>query len=246
MNSFVRPVFQPELSEVFLELLEAQFEINNITNDRQKYLVAITCLPPETLTCIPPEVRQEKKFEALKDAIKNLYTKSLTENFDQLLNQAHGHDIPSQYLRKIRHLAEKCGATEELVRYKFLQSLPPEIRAPLTLAKTMSLEEVGKLADELMPIISAKQILNTVATTRQSNRQTSLTSQSATYNMADQAIPISIRAYKPNQRTKVCRAHLYYGNEARQCKRWCILNRQGLSIMPDSRPGTPTTNQQEN
>lgn len=53
------------------------------------------------------------------------------------------------------------------------------------------------------------------------------------------SVPPGIRAFHPNQRPQVCRAHLYFGHNARSCKSWCILSSSSSNILPDSRPSSP-------
>ena len=55
-------------------------------------------------------------------------------------------------------------------------------------------------------------------------------------------IPYSVHPFTAEQRPKVCRFHLYYGDKARRCSPWCQWPEKttDLQIMPSSRPGTPT------
>ena len=52
------------------------------------------------------------------------------------------------------------------------------------------------------------------------------------------SIPNNVKAFHSNQRPRVCRAHIYFGNFARTCKPWCILKSPELSIQPSSRPAS--------
>lgn len=57
-------------------------------------------------------------------------------------------------------------------------------------------------------------------------------------NYSDPSVPHGVRAFHENQRPQVCRSHLYYGNRARSCKRWCMLSSTATNITPDSRPSS--------
>lgn len=53
-------------------------------------------------------------------------------------------------------------------------------------------------------------------------------------------IPIGLKPFHDNQRPVVCRAHLYYGQRAKNCKPWCRWpNKGNINILPNSRPGSP-------
>ena len=68
--------------------------------------------------------------------------------------------------------------------------------------------------------------------------------------LSSPTVPIGVRAFNPQQRPRICRFHLYYGNNAKRCKPWCILNNPSHNTMPDSRHGSrsssPSRQQSEN
>ena len=55
----------------------------------------------------------------------------------------------------------------------------------------------------------------------------------------DQSIPYNVRAFHGSQRPQVCRAHLYFGNNAKYCKPWCIMADKRLPMRPNSRSASP-------
>ena len=59
---------------------------------------------------------------------------------------------PSYLLQKLVPTASKLGVTEDFVRHKFIHALPTSI-FPVT-QKSLSLQQLGSLADELMPFIN--------------------------------------------------------------------------------------------
>ena len=71
------------------------------------------------------------------------------------------------------------------------------------------------------------------------------------HGYAEPNIPVGIRSYSAGQKPKVCRAHLYFGPNARHCKPWCFLKHSPsvTNIQPSSRPNSPspmTTNPSQN
>ena len=60
-------------------------------------------------------------------------------------------------------------------------------------------------------------------------------------------IPTGIKPFFPEQKAKICRAHLYFAEQARTCKPWCRWpKKQNTKILPSSRPPTPTPTDSEN
>ena len=54
-------------------------------------------------------------------------------------------------------------------------------------------------------------------------------------NYFSDGIPANVRSFHENQRPRVCRSHIYFGNHARNCKPWCILKSNDLPMQPNSR-----------
>ena len=54
-------------------------------------------------------------------------------------------------------------------------------------------------------------------------------------------IPYSVMPYFPNQKPKICKAHLYHADQASYCKIWCKWpnRRRNLPMEPNSRPSSP-------
>ncbi|KAF0308748.1 hypothetical protein FJT64_020064 [Amphibalanus amphitrite] len=89
----------------------------------------------------------------MNQAVTELYERSKPELFDQLISKVQLTGRPSLYVRELQELAGKVGVGEELVRHKLLQSLPPAVGAVLAAQRDLSLQQLGKLADELMPLL---------------------------------------------------------------------------------------------
>ena len=54
-------------------------------------------------------------------------------------------------------------------------------------------------------------------------------------------LPINVRPFYRDQRTQICRGHLYFGETSRSCKPWCKWpNKKNLNIHPSSRLSSPT------
>ena len=145
---------------------------------------------------------------------------------------------PSTYLQEMLSIAKRIGIGEEIVIHKFLQAVPATISPVIASQKELSPTQLGKLADELMPLLNN---INATAFTAQHRTQ-------KTEKSKDNIIlPTGIKPFFPEQKAKICRAHLFFAEQARTCKPWCRWpKKQSTKILPSSRPPTPTPTDSEN
>ena len=145
---------------------------------------------------------------------------------------------PSTYLQEMLSIAKRIGIGEEIVIHKFLQALPATISPVIASQKELSPTQLGKLADELMPLLNN---INTTAFTAQHRTQKTEKSKE------NIILPTGIKPFFPEQKAKICRAHLFFAEQARTCKSWCRWpKKQNTKILPSSRPPTPTPTDSEN
>ena len=168
---------------------------------------------------------------------------------------------PTVYLQHLHKIAAQLDVKDDFLKIKFLRALPNTIRPLLvTYDSATSLEELARVADTLLAYSSdttQSNVLNVSANTYnpcsgnvyhvQQNRSdrnrgpgsgTSITSGSSGVDFSHASIPTGVRAFHRNQRPRVCRYHLYYGNNAKSCKKWCFLSSPKHNILPDSRPSS--------
>ena len=126
---------------------------------------------------------------------------------------------PSVYLREIQKVASQVGASDDLVRHKFVTALPTTISPILATQKSLTLAQLGSMADELMPLHNQINVVNHKE--RKPSFSYSEGVSSKEYFSDANAIPIGLRPYHSKQRPTICRAHLYYNEQARTCKPWC-------------------------
>ena len=55
-------------------------------------------------------------------------------------------------------MGDKVGVGDELIRHKFIQSLPSAIAAALASQRKLGLSALGKLADELVPLVQGASV----------------------------------------------------------------------------------------
>lgn len=269
------PAFmETSVSNWFL-IAEAQFHLRKITQSDTKYYHIISVLPTTVLDKLNQEILATPDYQKLKDAIVERFEKSKPEMFAKMLSTTSMTGKPSLFLQELTSIAEKIGVGEDLVKHQFLQAVPASI-SPLLFARKddLPLVKLGKLADDLMPYVKSN--INHVSTdstsqydninkisahntqqeqhppqhhTKQHYSQQQYQQhypQQQRHYQPDQ-LPLNVRPYKPNQRTKICRAHLYYGTDARNCKPWCKFPNKPANIMinPSSRAPSPAPSSEQ-
>lgn len=249
------PAFDESSVTRWFTIVESQFVLANITVSSTKFHHVLSNLPLRVMNQLSDDVIASLNYDQLKQALISLFTRSKPELFDSLVNQ---HNImcekPSTFLRELRKIAAQLGVDDEFLKLKFLKALPNNIRPLLvTYDEGTSLEELARVADTLLAYGSSNSVNSSGSVSLVENRSDDHTrSRSGSSSPGDKnrgsnsrddtyvkpSIPIGVRAFHEGQRPQVCRYHLYYGNKARSCKRWCILSSISSNVLPDSRPSS--------
>lgn len=247
------PQFSENNPSNWFRVLEAQFTLKGITVSSTQYLHALSNLPTDVLDNLPETVIETHNYANLKSAVIGFYTKTKSELFERLISATPVVGRPSAYLRSLQQVASKVGGNEDLVKHKFMQSLPPIIATALASQRSLTIDEIGTMADELSPLVAASNQVNYVDNSQASYRQARSSSHQHRSSSPHQHrtphhqrssdelnIPLGVRPYGQNQRPKVCRAHLYFADKARTCKPWCRFpNKKNCYIQQSSRPASP-------
>lgn len=230
--SIKTPVFSETSPLTWFAILEAQFSIKGITVSQTKFHHALANLTTDAIDTASFAVIESKDYDLLKTTIVAAYQRSKPELFDKLISSTTMTGRPSACLRELRTLATKVNVDDDLIRHKFVQSLPSSIAPAVAAQKRLTLDELGTLADELMPLTSQ---INKVFENKNGKRDYQKPEKKNPQNN----IPFAYRPFYKDQRPKICRAHLYFANEARTCKPWCKYpDKTRCSVQPSSRPSS--------
>ena len=257
------PTFTENSPSNWFRSMEAQFKLNGITKSTTKHLYVLSMLTTDVMDNVPDEILEGKSYKDLKSSIIDFYTKSKAEMFERLLSKTAMTGRPSAYLRSIQKIGKNIGISDDLLRHKFVQNLPPNIGTALAAQKSLTLTEMGKMADDLVPTFDVSHI-NTVSnnsnwTPHSASKNFNYNSSSSSNNyrnngrdydsnQSNNNIPIGLRPYGSTQKPKICRAHLYFADKARTCKPWCRFPgpKKNLSMQPSSRASSPARGSAEN
>ena len=215
--SIKAPQFAESSASAWFVIMDAQFNNCSITVSSTKFYHSLANLPPQIIQRLSADVLKSESFEELQKAVLELVETSKPQLFDNLMDDFSLHGKPSEGLAKIQKTAEKVGVTEEFVRHRFIKSMPANFAPTLAAQKTMSLSELGKLADDLQTYASSDIITTSNAVKTSMNNS-------------------SLEPFFPNQKPKVCRAHIFYGKQATSCRNWCEFPDKPNSFKRGSSP----------
>lgn len=242
----IKPLKFSETSPAtWFKVMEAQFHIRKITQSQTKFFYILSALSTDVLDNVPSNLIDKEDYGELKDSIISFYEKTKPELFEKLISSTTMTGRPSAYLRQLQQIAAKVNASDDLVRHKFLQGLPPTIAHAVGAQLTLTLTQLGGVADELMPLHSQLSNVNLLSdapsrSEYQPDRRRAQPNQHRNQpHQSDASLPIAVRPFHSQQRTKICRTHLYFAENAKYCKPWCRYpDKSNCSMQPSSRPGS--------
>ena len=200
------PPFFTRNPAMWFKSMESQFHLAKIRDPLTKYHYIWAQLPEEIVIKLPCDIPEV--YDDLKHAVLAASEKSQMEKLNEAIGSFHLEvgEKPSQLLSRIQSKITQSGLTNtaDLIALRFTEALPEQMKMVVA-AVPGTASDKAKVADTLTfmcPMSTCNIKYQTQPTTRNvSNKQ--------------------VEPFKPNQRPKVCRAHLYYGREARTCRQWC-------------------------
>ena len=243
-NVTIKTPFIESNVPAWFALIEAQFVINRYRQTDLKFYHTLNALPHHIVGNLSQNVLNSHDYQTLKNEVLTSFEKSKPEMLDKLMSKRTISGRPSIYLNELRALALKIGVDDDIVRHRFVQALPSSI-APVIAAQTdLELDRLGKITDDL--ITQFPDFRHTHAHVQQ---VVTKPQQNKNKNRCD--CPSGLRPFYSKQKPLVCRAHLYFGNQAKYCKPWCKWpNKNNLQMQPssrsNSRSSSPVRNLSEN
>lgn len=234
------PPFWTAQPVLWFQQVEAHFHINNIKKDVSKYYTVIASIESSVLAQVSDIVRQppeKNKYDALKDRIIERFADSESRKIKKLLSEIELADKrPSQLLNEMRELSGE-QVTEEFLKSLFIQRLPADVRAVLSVCKGQ-LDEIAKMADKMLEVGDNHQVsvvsrdnvasgssmaileqklnllIGEISKLKASNRSRS---SSRSYRNRDHSRSRSRSAVRHEK----CWYHFKFGNDANKCIKPC-------------------------
>ena len=255
------PAFMDTAVEGWFAIMDAQFHLARVTSTQSKFYHVLAALPPDTVSRLAPDVLSKTTFEDLKQAVVSLYAQSKPELFERLISKTQMTGRPSTFLHELRDTASKVGVGEDLVRHKMIKSLPPSVGAVLAAQRDLTLTQLGQLADELVPLMQTSCLVAHSHSDRRPTRRSPSPSdrwqpnygsryrsrQNSPHPEHRDDAPVGLHPFHDGQRPRVCRAHIFFGVDAKTCRSWCQWpDKINAKIRPSSRPSSPRPSHTEN
>ena len=134
-------------------------------------------------------------------------------------------------------------ADDNIIKSRLLIALPTSLRSALVGHEDANVEQYAKIADSMMAVAASASPFKTVNTVRQGDFK-GRRDFNPVNNAADKSF--APRPFYDGQRPKICNSHIFFGEHARSCRRWCkwpgrrprIVGMGEKTPFP-SRPSTP-------
>ncbi|KAK3894112.1 hypothetical protein Pcinc_002130 [Petrolisthes cinctipes] len=148
------PQFSESSARGWFAVLEVKFKLKGITVSSTKFYNALSALPPNLVTNILSDVINNECFDDLEKTVIQSYEQTKPEIFEKLAQRTTMTGRPSLYLLELQSPARRVGIgdCQDLIRHKFLSSLPHTISPAVAAQTSLSLTQLCTLADELMPM----------------------------------------------------------------------------------------------
>lgn len=247
------PPFSTNKINAYFTILEAQLQNGNIVNRTTKFRHLLSNLPIDVVDKLSEENLTCDDYDELKQALISIYAKPDPQIFNELLTIPSSLTTkPSIFLQQLKTRASQLNLSEDFLKIYFIQTMPVHIRSTL-LTNNGSLDDLAKVADTLIDYnLSSYNCANAnasfnpishVATRPQFAPRHPPPFNADRYpqqlptnnDYLSQSIPAGLRAFHAKQKPRVCRAHIWFGRQARTCKPWCLLNDHTLPLTPNSR-----------
>lgn len=222
------PPFMETAVSGWFAILDAQFHLANISCGGTKFFHVLASLPADVVARVDPTVIAGQDFSSLKNVVIEMFEKSKPELFEKLISKNVMTGRPSEFLGELRDVASKVGVGDDLVRHKFIQSLPPAMSTVLAAQRDLTIVQMGKLADELVPLVQRQTLVaahpahEPRSGSRPPTRGVSPAVRGRRPRSAERRGPGGdLEPYHEGQPPRVCRAHIFYGSDARTCRPWC-------------------------
>jgi hypothetical protein len=243
------PQFLETSASSWFKIMEAQFVIGKVTLTQTQFFHCLGALPSHVVDKLSNDILESHNYSTLKEAVVSFYERSKPEIFENLISNTTMTGKPSIFLNEILKAAGKVGVGDDLIKHKFIQSLPPNIAPIVAAQQDTPLKQLGTLADSLMHLVSNQKSTYTPAyniSNRPSRSPTRTPRPSFKTSQPIPAdIPTGLRPFSETQRPKVCRGHIYFGEKAKSCKPWCRWPNKGPNVrmLPNSRPSSPVNSE---
>jgi len=222
------PEFWKNDPSLWFSQAEIQFLLAGVHKDETKFYHIVAKLEQSVLCHIADYVKQPPatgKYEAVKQRLISRFELTEQAKMDQLLGSYDFGDLrPTHLLTKMQELAAGLNVNDSLLKRLFLQKLPANIRAILSIHDG-SLSKLAEMADKMIEMAPQTSVIHASV------------QKETTENLAEEvaAMKVELRQMKARQPERgrlrstsqnrsnenICWYHRKYGNRATRCRSPC-------------------------
>lgn len=233
------PPFYLNNPEVWFKTMESQFQLAKISSPDTRFHHVLAALPENIAAQLPDDIPAE--YGRLKTEVLAISEKTNYEKVAEAIGKfsLDINEKPSMLLKRISNKIRQSGLqnTQELVAMRFTEALPANMRMVIA-AVPGSAHDKAQVADSLTSILQTDSGICAIGTSGPTCSGNSSNNLRTQYNNNNHSsLHVGVKPFFQDQRPRICRAHIYFGNSARNCTRWCQW--------PDKRDTRITTSAQQ-
>ena len=199
--------------------MDSQFVLAGITQSTTKYHHIMAALPEDIVANVLTD--EIVGYEDLKKAVLDHLKANKHELIEQALAAVElGDKRPSQLVADIKKRFNDIGlkADDTIIKSRLLTALPTHLRSALVGHEEQSVDQYAKIADSMVAVAAPATPFSSVNATYSANNDRQPPRNN---NFRNNTNRFSVRPFHPDQRPKICNAHIFYGERARSCRPWC-------------------------
>ena len=131
-------------------------------------------------------------YEELKRTLIEAHEQTKPEFLEKLMSATTISGRPSAYLHEMLSVVKWIGISDDIVKHKFLQALPSTISPVIASQKDLNHTQLGRLADELMPLLNIDEAF--VVQRPLTTKNNSQTNYKGKYSQ-ETSVPLGVRPY---------------------------------------------------
>ena len=200
------PPFWPEDPETWIEQVEAQFHIRNITADNTKFYYVVAALDPPTARRLRDTIKsapEGSRYTTLRTRITDTFALTESERANQILNmRGLGDRKPSEIMDEMLALADG-HAPCFLFKQLFINLLPEALQVQLATVDFSNPRKVSLEADKLWGAKVAAEATSTINKVNVKEKRKA-------------SVPVNT-----NSNSGLCFYHAKFGINPRKCRGPC-------------------------
>lgn len=193
-------------------VLEYNFEVAEITCQKVKFChlcrLLTEAIAGEVSDLLPEACKSESPYDALKKAIIERTEMSIAKAVKILSKECMGDELPTEFLRRIRHLTLNTDMDDVYMKHFFFSRLPRSVQSILeTVLDENDVFELAQMADLIVLTLPGE---------RSANSSGKIDS----FDVASRTESVSTN----HSRRKICWYHRKFGKLAYRCREPCYFD----------------------